>query len=642
MVNLYDTPAQAQFINTYVPIQFEGLYKLADRAREDIKEGNALLDNLAKYKSLGSLSNVDNENWNRKVSDVYSFIDKNVKDVYSLQDPTVRAQLHQITRNLESDPEMKNMLESKEMFKKALEKEDPRWGGRLAAEIAVYDSRNGVYTGKALDWVEYTDIADAYTKDLKPTLLGTSKSGFTNEYGISETMLWSTIVANKEDILSNPALMERAKIDFNNLIKSNPEEAMKYFNQNEDGSVSPNLSEYALKRVFNAAIDKTKGRTYEKNDEAMFRYSEYMQQFRHNQRMAAEEEKAMLSRLSMQLALNAESQAGNNKIDVVMNAITDKLVNATPENRKAIGESVFGPEAYRLYELELAKSKANSEIRQLDVYLSKAQADGNVADVKKWQQQINEKKRAISKIETEASGLTPFVVGKISDDEKNAMKYGKGKLFDYNTATGTSVVPFSSTFGNKWNSDNYGGGREVTVTRSDGYKETIVPLTNTTGISVTNPGNLDDEVLRYTAVRRGSVSWSPRDGVTFSPNVSKDTNTTTEIRKSVQRLNDAISSGTYNGSAYIRSTGKMRADINSGTRAGAEMLIPADEMPRGLTLPTYLNIRTEELTIDEFEGERIKKKYYVVPISMPFTTKDKTDPANLHFDAGFQTKEVYK
>ena len=105
MVNLYDTPAQAQFINTYVPIQFEGLYKLADRAREDIKEGNALLDNLAKYKSLGSLSNVDNENWNKKVGDAYSFIDKNVKDVYSLQDPTVKAQLHQITRNLESDPE---------------------------------------------------------------------------------------------------------------------------------------------------------------------------------------------------------------------------------------------------------------------------------------------------------------------------------------------------------------------------------------------------------------------------------------------------------------------------------------------------------------------------------------------------------
>lgn len=626
MVNLYDTPAQAEFINTYVPIQFEGLYKLADRAREDIKEGNALLDNLAKYKSLGSLSNVDNENWNKKVGDAYSFIDKNVKDVYSLQDPTVKAQLHQITRNLESDPEMKNMLESKEMFKKALEKEDPRWGGRLAGEISGYDSRNGVYSGKALDWVEYTDVADAYTKDLKPALLGVSKSGFTNEYGISETTLWSTIVANKEDILSNPALMERAKIDFNDLIRSNPEEAMQYFNQNEDGSVSPNLAGYALKRVFSAAIDKTKGRTYDKNDEAMFKYSEAMQQRRHNQKMAVEEEAAALKRLSTQLALNAEAQAGNNKIDVVMNAITNKLVDATPENRKTVGESVFGPEAYRLYELELDKSKANSEIRQLDVYLSKAQADGNAADVEKWQSQINDKKRTISKIETETSGLTPFVVGKIAEDEGNAMKYGRGKVFDYNTSTGTSVIQFSSTFGNRWNRDNYGGGREVTVTRSDGNKETIVPVTNTTGISVTNPGNLDDEVLRYTAYIRGQKSPS----------------TTSAIQKSVQRLNDAISSGIYNGSSYIRSTGRMRADVNSGTRAGSEMLIPADEMPKGLTLPTYLNIRTEELTIDEFEGERIKKKYYVVPISTPFTTKDKTDPSNLHFDAGFQTKEVYK
>lgn len=626
MVNLYDTPAQAQFINTYVPIQFEGLYKLADRAREDIKEGNALLDNLAKYKALGSLSSVDNENWNKKVSNVYSFIDKNVKDVYSLQDPTVRAQLHQITRNLESDSEMKNMLESKEMFKKAIEKEDPRWGGRLASEISGYDSRNGVYSGKALDWVEYTDVADAYTKDLEPTLLGTSKSGFTNEYGISETTLWSTIVASKEDILNNPALMERAKIDFNDLIRSNPEEAMQYFNQNEDGSVSPNIAGYALKRVFNAAIDKTKGRTYDKNDEAMFMYSESMEQRRHRERMSKEDEANELKRLSFQLSLNAESQAGNNKMDVVMNAITNKLANTTPENRKAVGESVFGPEAYRLYELNLNKSKANSEIRQLDIYLSKAQADGNTADVKKWQQQINDKKRTISKIDTEAGGLTPFVIGRISDDESNAMKYGKGKVFDYNTATGTSVIPFASTFGNRWNRDNYGGGREVTATKSDGNKEAIVPLTNTTGISVTNPGNLDDEVLRYTAYVNGQKSPS----------------TTSAVQKSVQRLNDVISSGTYNGSAYIRSTGRMRADVKNGTRAGAEMLIPASEMPKGLTLPTYLNIRTEELTIDEFEGERIKKKYYVVPVSTPFTSKDKTDPSNLHFDAGFQTKEVYK
>lgn len=143
---------------------------------------------------------------------------------------------------------------------------------------------------------------------------------------------------------------------------------------------------------------------------------------------------------------------------------------------------------------------------------------------------------------------------------------------------------------------------------------------------MTNPGNLDDEVLRYTAKIGGKPT----------------TLGTAAIRKSVERLNAAIASGAYNGSAYIRSTGRMRADINSGTRAGSEMLIPADQMPEHLIFPTYMNIRTEELTIDEFEGERIKKKYYVVPVSTPFTTKDKTDPANLHFDAGFQTKEVYK
>ena len=34
MVNRYDNPAQAEFINTYVPIPFEQLYTLGKQAKE--------------------------------------------------------------------------------------------------------------------------------------------------------------------------------------------------------------------------------------------------------------------------------------------------------------------------------------------------------------------------------------------------------------------------------------------------------------------------------------------------------------------------------------------------------------------------------------------------------------------------------
>ena len=39
MANLYDTPAQAKFINTYVPIQFEGLYRASDNAKKEYSRG---------------------------------------------------------------------------------------------------------------------------------------------------------------------------------------------------------------------------------------------------------------------------------------------------------------------------------------------------------------------------------------------------------------------------------------------------------------------------------------------------------------------------------------------------------------------------------------------------------------------------
>ena len=38
MVNRYDNPAQAEFINTYVPIPFEQLYTLGKQAKENVDQ----------------------------------------------------------------------------------------------------------------------------------------------------------------------------------------------------------------------------------------------------------------------------------------------------------------------------------------------------------------------------------------------------------------------------------------------------------------------------------------------------------------------------------------------------------------------------------------------------------------------------
>ena len=67
MANLYDTPAQAEFINTYVPIKFESLYKASEAASKRADEGQELVDKLSAYGSLGSRSDVDNETWGTEV-----------------------------------------------------------------------------------------------------------------------------------------------------------------------------------------------------------------------------------------------------------------------------------------------------------------------------------------------------------------------------------------------------------------------------------------------------------------------------------------------------------------------------------------------------------------------------------------------
>ena len=55
MVNRYDNPAQAEFINTYVPIPFEQLLSLGKQAKENVdqalKDYSTALDKWAEFQS---------------------------------------------------------------------------------------------------------------------------------------------------------------------------------------------------------------------------------------------------------------------------------------------------------------------------------------------------------------------------------------------------------------------------------------------------------------------------------------------------------------------------------------------------------------------------------------------------------------
>ena len=64
-INRYDTPAQAEFINTYVPIPFEQLYTLGRDAKTEVDKAIAEQSAaLSKWSEFRSPSAVDTAAWN--------------------------------------------------------------------------------------------------------------------------------------------------------------------------------------------------------------------------------------------------------------------------------------------------------------------------------------------------------------------------------------------------------------------------------------------------------------------------------------------------------------------------------------------------------------------------------------------------
>ena len=88
-VNRYDNPAQAEFINTYVPIPFEELYTLgkdaADRVNDTLK---AYTTARTKWGEFQSQSAVDMQNWDRlTMGTVRPYIEAASRNPELMKDP---------------------------------------------------------------------------------------------------------------------------------------------------------------------------------------------------------------------------------------------------------------------------------------------------------------------------------------------------------------------------------------------------------------------------------------------------------------------------------------------------------------------------------------------------------------------------
>ena len=646
MVNLYDSPAQAQFINTYVPIQFDSLYKMADQAKESYSEGMQILDRLSKYRSLNSQSDKTNQRWAEKVSQVNDFVSNNVRDIYSLSDPNVLSGIHSMARNLESDPEIKAMLESKEAMNETLKKADPRWGSYYKNKINEYDPTvSGVWNENPLEYVDFTKIADDYTKELEQRKISSTNNGFTDIYGVPEEDVLSVIKNNRSSIVSDPSMRARAENDLSTMHAKGDANIMKYATKGEDGQFKidqNSIDKYILDNVSAAALDRTKARVEKDNTYKMFMYGEQQKAIRHAQTLAAKDRKDETTRLSSLIQTDAKSNILYSKVNFAINSINSAVAGISdPAQRKKVGSSIFGEKSYTLYETYTSIKNNNAEINRLNAVASDAQAKGSNPP-KDVTTKINSLKAENARLKMSYEKLTTESAREVSADADRALRYGKGNAHTYESASMSDVYTFNSSVGNEWNKQRYGNDNSVKVKDSSGTEFEAVSVFNPSSFRITNSRNLNDNIDRWYLMKKKG-----KDGKFSRVKQS-------EIRSSVSNINNALSRGAITSGAFMVDGGTAKFYGDGTSRKLNYIYIPVSNLKNqsisGLSSSDLTVLRklpgatTERVLLKEATAElgRVEKEYYRIPISSDYMNDDPSSPERVQLDKSFSGASVYK
>ena len=217
MVNRYDRPAQAEFVNTYVPIPFQELVTIGKElnARRD-KAQETLNSTLNDWKKFYSPSQKDMEMWdsltinNPAVRDV---INKTVSDPNYIKTAEGQAAIAGLTnsvnvkalRQLQANAAQLTQYQNNyaDMLSKGLQVWDP-------IDVANYNTLGeggkGILSNTSpMLRQEIVDIVTPYVKDLGDT---TSILGDYLFTGRSKKRLGDQIEANRANILSDPQSMK--------------------------------------------------------------------------------------------------------------------------------------------------------------------------------------------------------------------------------------------------------------------------------------------------------------------------------------------------------------------------------------------------------------------------------------------------
>ena len=102
-MNMYDQAAQMPIINTYVPINFQELYRIAATQKADLDAANAQLQStLQKFGEFTSPSDIDTQRfYDLSIGQFDDLLDRAANDPDAMKDAAFRAQIQQRINSLD-------------------------------------------------------------------------------------------------------------------------------------------------------------------------------------------------------------------------------------------------------------------------------------------------------------------------------------------------------------------------------------------------------------------------------------------------------------------------------------------------------------------------------------------------------------
>lgn len=224
-VNRYDSPAQAEFINTYVPIPFEQLYTLGKQAKENVDKAlsaySTALDKWADFQSPSAIDTQEyyNETYGRALPiaeemsrnlDMLKTAEGRAK-IYSVINNTDRAKLSMLRQSAENLKQRQKVNQQLMLTGKY----NPDWHD---VDFANYNTlTSGIYNDVSpLAYQSIKELTDNYVNNLKDSFI--SRSGGFIHTGVTGDQVRQILDKNRSGILSTPEAQMHMKM----YVKNNP------------------------------------------------------------------------------------------------------------------------------------------------------------------------------------------------------------------------------------------------------------------------------------------------------------------------------------------------------------------------------------------------------------------------------------